>query len=259
MIRALLIPALLLTIGPGEALAGDAFVVAPAPAGNDANDCLSAQGPCATIQHASELCTAPCSIQLMNGRYLNQGLNVTYYKIVSVVGNCDDPSQVVVIKSGGAIFWAQDHSILTVRCLETQTTSNNTIGFSTRQFAIMDLDRIRHGYMPLGHHISANEKSKINCGGDNWIVPNSSGTAGATTHVSVGGQSQVIMGCGVSATTGVATFDAFASVATQSLLDASGLRWGAGRIAGRQYDVDAHSQITGVSNLPGRGHVGPKQ
>lgn len=253
--RAALILIVFVAAGAVRALAAaETFVVAPPPTGNDTNDCLSSATPCATVQHASELCANRCTIQLMNGRYENQSVDVIYYKVVSIIGNCSDPSQVIVTKTAGAIFSAQDHAILTVECLETQTTGNHTVGFQTRQFAIMDLDRIRHGYMPLGTHIAANEKSKINCAGDNWIIPNSSGNAGAANHVSVSGQSQVIMNCHVSAI-GTATFDAFASVRSQSYLDASSLRWGGGSIVGSQYNIDGHSEIDGAAKLPGQGRV----
>ena len=145
-----------------------------APDGSDQKGCSNPSTPCATFQHAVDLCPfgGYCAISVAPGVY-SQKTNVFYYKVISIVGHqdpigqCIDRNAVVVddrldgIGQGGPIFSAQDHSVLTIRCMTLTAYARGSIGFATRQFAIGDVNEVNFLQFPEGYGVSANETSKI--------------------------------------------------------------------------------------------------
>jgi hypothetical protein len=159
---------LTLMLGFGLAAAQTRYV---APTGNDAdNDCADEQQPCKTLQRAFEAIPYGSigGIKLADGIYPD-GLNSTYFKLIQVIGNCDDPSAVVV--QGG--YWAQDLNILTISCVTTPWVA-------CRQYAIMDLHRVHFLENLAGYHIAANESCKINLVGGTVIAGGAAGHMTAT-------------------------------------------------------------------------------
>src|SRR5262245_9810228 len=144
---------IMLELSRAFALAGPTLYVDPA--GDDRNDCLTAAAPCATIQRAVDQITpAPGQItgmgtvMLARGTY-SAGATITYHKVVTFIGDCDDPSRVVVRpQGGGAGFMAQDHAIAGINCVTIEAADPGTRGVKTRQFAIIDIQKVRFGPMP---------------------------------------------------------------------------------------------------------------
>jgi hypothetical protein len=66
------------------------------------------------------------------------------------------------IAKPGAIFFAQDHSILTISCMSLTASGEGSIGFAARQFSIGDVNDVRFGTFVAGSGVSATETSKIN-------------------------------------------------------------------------------------------------
>jgi hypothetical protein len=66
-----------------------------APTGSDENACSSPSTPCATFQHAVDLCPsgAHCAISVTPGVY-SQRTNI-YYKVISIVGHQDPNGQCI--------------------------------------------------------------------------------------------------------------------------------------------------------------------
>ena len=129
--------------------------------------------PCTTFQRPVDLCPIGqyCTILAAPGVY-SQRTNVFYYKVISIFGplnnkgECADNRTVVVddhrIAKPGAIFFAQDHSILTISCMSLTAYSEGSLGFGARQFSIGDVNDVRFGTFVAGFGVSANETSKIN-------------------------------------------------------------------------------------------------
>jgi hypothetical protein len=127
------------------------------PLGSDANDCLSEAAPCSSIQGSVDKIPygGGAYIKVAPGIYNDAHVSVVYHRVVMIVGDCRDLTAVVV--NGG--FIAQDHAILASQCL-TISGGSGGIGVGARQFAIVDVDRVRFGPMTIG--ISAQEISKVN-------------------------------------------------------------------------------------------------
>src|ERR1700730_4065013 len=119
--------ALLYSANP--AVAGHSYYVAPAPIGNDQNNCSTPSRACTTFQRAVDLCPfgQHCDISAAPGAY-SQRTNVFYYKAISIwgplnnKGECANNRTVVIddridTAKPGAVFFAQDHSILTIACM----------------------------------------------------------------------------------------------------------------------------------------------
>jgi hypothetical protein len=152
--------------------AAQTYFVAPTPSGSDRNDCLGPSTACATFQRAVDLCPRTCQILPAPGVY-SQKTNVFYYKVISISGplnedgNCIDRSAVVVddrINDRGqaALFWVQDHAILTISCMTLAAYANGSVGFALRQFAIGDINHVNFGQFRGSHAVMANEESKGN-------------------------------------------------------------------------------------------------
>jgi hypothetical protein len=154
--------------------AAQTYHVAPGPTGSDANDCSSPSKACATFQRAVDLCPPAryCDILAAPGIY-SQKTNVIYYKIIAISGpldkdrNCIDRGGVVIddrmngTDTPGAIFLGQDHTILAISCM-TLAAYAGSAGFSTRQFAIGDVNDVNFGKFQGALGVSATEASKIN-------------------------------------------------------------------------------------------------
>src|SRR5262249_16101525 len=98
---------------------------APAPSVSETNDCLSPSKACTAFQRAVDLCPVAhyCTIVAVPGIY-SQGINVTHYKHVLILGAtdqrgaCIDRHAITIegkIENGhqrDPIFWAQDHATL---------------------------------------------------------------------------------------------------------------------------------------------------
>jgi len=145
------------------------YHIAPAPTGSDANDCLGPSTPCATFQRAVNLCPAGayCGILPAPGVY-SQKTDVFFHKTINISGNCSDHSAVVVddringVGQAGSIFGVQDHATLIISCMTLAAYANGSVGFTSRQFAIGDVNDVDFGQFRGGLGISANETSKIN-------------------------------------------------------------------------------------------------
>jgi len=178
------------------------YYVAPAPLGSDEGDCAARSKPCATFQRAVDSCPSGghCFVEVAPGIY-SQKTNVFYYKVVTfdgrqnAEGECSDRGAVVVddrvngIGQTGLLFWAQDHTVLTIRCMTLKAYASGSTGFASRQFAIGDVVDVNFAQFPSGLGVSAAETSKINVLNPG-ILGNASRFAMATdlSQVTVGGE-----------------------------------------------------------------------
>jgi hypothetical protein len=165
---------LALLYSANHAVAGPRYYVAPAPIGNDQNDCSTPSRACTTFQRAVDLCPFAqyCNISAAPGVY-SQRTNVFYYKAISIwgplnnKGECANNRTVVIddridTAKPGAIFFAQDHSILTIACMTLKAYAEGSLGFGARQFSIGDVNDISFGTFVAGTGLAATETSKIN-------------------------------------------------------------------------------------------------
>lgn len=234
----------------GGAVAETFFV---GPLGNDANDCLSPAGACATFQHVVDLCpvTVECLVHAANGTY-SQFTNVAHFKHVLLSGPrdereaCIDRGAVNVMNQPEhrPIFLVQDHATLRIACMRLEARDTGNCGFRSRQFAIGDLDDVDFGVFPAGCAVSAEETSKINISNPG-IYGNASRFAFATdlSQVTIGGFVRIA---------DVITFDvAFLASTTNSVVSfyPSGME-GAAHFAGASYQCVDASLNKGVV-LPG--------
>jgi len=188
--------AALLLLFTAHAFARQTYYVAPH--GKDRNRCTSLSSPCATVQRAVDLCgdRQYCGIVVAPGVY-SQRTNVIYYKVISITGpmnadgHCTDPNAVRFDNNyidgprNSPIFFAQDHSILTLECLTLKAEGPGSIGLMARQFAIADANDIQF----FGSGLAAVETSKINVSSP---TINSGGSRFATaadlSQVTIGGK-----------------------------------------------------------------------
>ena len=194
----------------------ETYYVAPPPLGKDSNDCRAPSRPCGSLQRAVDLIKSVGLINIAHGTYRDKGVNVIYYKVVTFIGDCEGANNQkvnLVLKGNDVAFRAQDYAIIGVNCLSISTRGEGSRAFSARQFAIIDYKKVRLGEMPLGVHVEATEKSKINCLGGVEIM------GGAVYHAAATQQSQINLNCDVVIAKPV-KFDAFAWVTIQSLIEA---------------------------------------
>jgi hypothetical protein len=126
-------------------------------------------------QHVFKICPngGVCHLTLAPGTY-SQRLNATYYKVFQVDGQltadgrCADRAAVEIddridgAPTAGALFSGQDHVTLTVQCLTVRAYATGSIGFTSRQFAILDINYVEFLDFPGGTGIAVNEMSKAN-------------------------------------------------------------------------------------------------
>lgn len=194
-----------------------------------------------TIQQAVDAAGQYGHVQVPDGTY-SAGANLNYYRLVTITGNCADPTKVVVNTNDGLIFSAQDHAILTVSCLTL--AGANAIGLFARQFAIIDYNRVIFGAMKM--HVSAAENSRINCQSAR-IVGN------AIYHAAASGHSTISLACPITIDPGV-TVDAFAYAVRSSIIDASGDAI-KGNVSGYAYINDASQIYQPKHGFPGNGGI----
>lgn len=233
-----------------NALAVDAFV---SPSGNDSNNCLSAATACLTLQRGADVAvggdaayttaTGPIgTLTVANGTY-SAGINLVYFKVLTVTGNCADHSQVTISANNAVMFQSQDGAILTVKCMTL--TGTGSVGFASRQNAIIDHDKIRFtGVMAV--YFAANEQSKINCLTSVTIAGN------ATYAFSAGGQSAQSLNCAINLTGGVPAFSAFLYAVQQGLINMPSATI-SGSATGMPYINDSSLIVRGGVTVPGNG------
>jgi hypothetical protein len=234
-----------------------ALYMAPASAGgSDANDCLTPSTPCASPARIVALLPfgQQSSLNLLPGRYVVP-LDLVRWKYLDVgpMGLCTDPSAIQwVVPEGEVGLQAQDGAQLIVECMTITTTGVGSVAIKTRAGgSIIDTRNVWFGYFPGGTHMLASDHSRINCIGDNKIIADAQGNAGATSHISVDDHATVYMAC-VTDVTVRATFNQFGHGATYGLIDLSAAKFlHPENVVGKQHSLDNASIMRGEM-MPGR-------
>src|ERR1700733_3452302 len=121
LMRVLLLIVLLMAALPATSSRAEKYIVAPN--GSDTNSCVDL--PCATFQHAIDLCPVGklCYIDVQPGTY-SQTANVLYSKVVTIQGpndekgKCGDRRSVIINgRAPGDLFSIQDHAVLLIVCM----------------------------------------------------------------------------------------------------------------------------------------------
>jgi hypothetical protein len=202
-------------VGPAQ---GIDFVAAPD--GDDNLECTEAR-PCSP-QGAVNACPDGniCNIKLQPGIYLDPAVNITYHRLISLMGDCNDANAVILrsTKPGTVLVWVQDHAIGTVSCVEMDSESSGTIGISARQHTIVDYDRVIFGAMRGGMHVAMTQFSIANCSESVWIKGD------AQMHVRATYNSQLNLGCSITLTEPRA-FTYFVSAQAFSIIDAQNAKF----------------------------------
>ncbi|HKA74194.1 MAG TPA: hypothetical protein VKE26_20480 [Xanthobacteraceae bacterium] len=227
MIKAALVSALVVTLAcvrASPAAGPKAVEFHAAPNGVDNPQC-TARRPC-TPQGAFRACRKPfireCHIQLADGVYFDPEINIYYYRLVKVSGNCANPGAVVLraTKDDATLIWVHDHAIGIITCLSLESTAERAIGLAGRQNAIVDFAFIDFGGMPNGHHISIVEHSTASCVGPNTI------SGGGNVHASAADMSKLNIGCAWRLTAPV-RFSYFLNAVDFSKINAQGATYSA--------------------------------
>src|SRR5207244_2422896 len=100
--------------------------------------------PC-TPQGAFEVChqatvpTGVCNVQLADGVYYDPEINIFYYRIVNLIGNCANPSSVMLVgtRRNTTLIWVQDHAIGIFACLRLEGYTGGVNGIAGRQHVII--------------------------------------------------------------------------------------------------------------------------
>jgi gas vesicle protein len=164
-----------------------------APETIDNPEC-SLQRPCSP-QGAFRACRSQlienCVISLTDGVYDDPEINIYYYRLVQLTGNCSNPNAVVLraTKDNTTLIWIQDHAIGIIECMTLDSTAKGTIAIAGRQHVIIDYKDIVFGETNGGHHLSMTEYSIASCVGRNTI------SGGAHIHAGVSDMSKLNMSC----------------------------------------------------------------
>jgi hypothetical protein len=129
-----------------RALPGEVSLWVDGENGSDLNNCTELS-PCKEIQAAISKVPPPgmfAWIKVAGWLGTYAAVDLSHHKTVSVVGDCNDPSQVKV-----ASLTAQDFVVLIVQCLSTPSVA-------ARQHAVLDVDRV---------HFSGNLRLPLECNG----------------------------------------------------------------------------------------------
>src|ERR1043166_1727432 len=170
-----------------------------AKTGYDTHPCTSWLAPCQTINGA--VAKAPggslgVDISVGAGTY-NETVNLFYCRAARIRGNCNNLSAVQIPTSGIGII-AQDHAIGIIQCLTISALAEGATGIASRQWSIVDADRIRFSGFPKGGDFSAFEASKLSCvwgaNGEPIVLTGS----GASTFGAASGGSHLYLNCPVS-------------------------------------------------------------
>lgn len=219
------------------AQAADTFV---SPSGSDAGDCIAM--PCKTLRRAVDATGGDGTVRMAPGVY-NDSVSIEHYKHIFVLGDCADPSKVVInVPSGAAGFWVQDHATAIVGCF-TLNGGSGSAGIISRQFAIADYYNVRFGPFPGGTHVAAVEQSKTNCGG--WVEI----FGGAVVHGSATGMSTLLLPCTI-ILTGSPAIDYFYVGTGRSLIEAYTTIYMGGSV-GMQFALQDSSLNMNNSIVPG--------
>src|SRR6516165_10528556 len=146
-----------------------------APETTDNPEC-SLQRPCSP-QGAFRACRSQpieeCVISLTDGVYDDPEINIYYYRMVQLTGNCSNPNAVVLraTKDDATLIWIQDYAIGIIECMT------------------LDYTDIVFGETNGGHHLSMMEYSIASCVGPNTI------SGGAHVHAGVSDMSKLNMSC----------------------------------------------------------------
>jgi hypothetical protein len=164
-----------------------------------------------------------CIIVPAPGTY-SQKTNVYYAKVIYISGMgwherkvCPDRSTVVVddrvngVGQAGAIFFVQDHAILTIHCMTLAAYANGSVGFASRQFAIGDVNDVDFGQFRGSVGVSASETSKVNI-----LSPGIDGDA--SRFAAAGDLSQVRIGGTIRVSNGLTFEVAFLSAVSNSIV-----------------------------------------
>jgi hypothetical protein len=207
-------------------LPANAITTFVSPSGNDSNDCRDAATPCLTIQAAvnktGDSTRASSGIYIADGTY-TAGADVSHFKHINFLGNCKNPGAVLITKTGGYVFSAQDHATMTFNCLRIDAT--NGIAIYARQFSIADYTNVIFG--PAESHVLAGELSKINCA-------NATIAGSATYHVRAEGGSSISIACPMKINAGVSML-AFVKAGHYSIVIISGANITGNLKSGAQY------------------------
>jgi hypothetical protein len=129
-----------------------------------------------------------------------------------------------------------------VRYVGIRSSGNGSIAFASRQFAIMDVDKVRIGQLAGGTVMSAQEMSKINCLSGVVLY----GSVGYVAQA--GGMSTIGLNCAFSFEN-TPQITAIAVATQKSLILASQASW-VGAFIGEKY-ICTDSQIDGATTMPG--------
>jgi hypothetical protein len=187
----------------------------------DANQVCSEAQPCspqgavlACNHHAYEL----CKVSFAPGVYLDPEIDIYYYRVVHLTGDCKAPQSVVLRATRqSTLIWVQDHAIGSIHCMTLDATATAT-AIAGRQHVIIDYDTLKFGDMLGGTHIALTDNSIASCAGTIWLTGN------AHVHANVTSRSQLNLGCAIDLTNGRA-FDYFTIVSDFSLLYAGGMTY----------------------------------
>lgn len=214
----------------------------------DNSDC-SLIDPCKTLQHAVSIAPSGVitNINLICSTYpctFDQNVSVSHQKEIAFWGDCADSITNVTVNApaGAAAFFAEDLAGLWVSCIKITNAGQNGVGIGTRQFAFADYWFVTFG--PNGHHLSANEISKINCLGNSYIA------GGASTHATAGFGSEISLNCPIYANS--EAFGYFLAVSQGRISISSGSVSHSG-ITGGSYSVDQGRLVKGSTVVPGSG------
>lgn len=213
--------------------------------GSDAGACTTWAAPCFTIQGAYNKCPrfGECRIRIADGIY-TEPLNVYYQHVVTITGNCDDPSRVILqANSTQSAIVAQDTVIAIIGCLTLTSTVSGGAALASRQYAIIDYFDIRFGPFPNGMHVALAGKTKANCGGQIEIFGD------AAVHAVVADQSLLDVACAVTFAGQRSFIDSFQCVGL-SLCSFGGFSYSGPAPAGRMLYID-QSRATGMNRLWG--------
>lgn len=241
-----LLLAALLAFAPPSARAAS-WYIAPAPVGNDANDCSFA-AQCLTLKRVCDAISAPGfggnTIYLADSPTAYAGgCAILYYNIATVIGDCANPGNTWIDPGPpyGFGFWLQDHALVGINCVMLHNDSTLGVGIQSRQFVIFDFANVYFGAMQVD--VLAMEKSKGNC-------LSASIYGNATNFASASDQSSIFLNCHIALNAG--TFAAFTAATKQSEIN-DDLLVVTGTQSGSKCARDDTSLITNVANLPGAG------
>ena len=240
--RIFLIVAVLVVLN-SAAQADDLFV---SPSGNDTNDCLSRISPCLTLQAAANKSVATMTsnaqgILLADGAY-TMGADVSHFKHINFVGNCENPDAVVIKNPDGSVFFTQDHATLILQCMRIDAPNGAAI--IARQFSIVDYVNVIFG--PAIQHVHATEMSKINCA-------SATIDGNAIYHAKASGGSTISLTCPITINDGVSV-SAFIYASEYSIVNFAGAVVSGILKKGAQYINDGSRIIYGETAKPGYFH-----